>query len=245
MPRPVRKRTIYQKPDCTFFTAEEAGKKTVQLTLDELEALRLMDEVGLDQKECALRMHVGRSTFQNILNEARKKAAGALVHGWNIALYGGQVEVSDHAELGCCRFALRTLERIGGISQREEKTMKLAVTYDPKNGEIFQHFGRTEYFKIYDLADGKVQKAEVHSTQGQGHGALAGVLQQLGIDGVICGGIGGGAQEGLKKAGIAFYGGCSGQADQAVEDFLADKLQYQEDIQCDHHGEHHHGECHH
>ena len=74
MPRPVRKRTIYQKPDCTFFTAEEAGKKTVQLTLDELEALRLMDEVGLDQKECALRMHVGRSTFQNILNEARKKA---------------------------------------------------------------------------------------------------------------------------------------------------------------------------
>lgn len=124
--------------------------------------------------------------------------------------------------------------------------MKLAVTYDPKNGEIFQHFGRTEYFKVYDLADGKVQKAEVCSTQGQGHGALVGVLRQLGAEAVICGGIGGGAQEGLKKAGIAFYGGCSGQADQAVEDFLADKLQYQEDIQCDHHGEHHHhGECHH
>lgn len=121
--------------------------------------------------------------------------------------------------------------------------MKLAVTYNPENGEIFQHFGRTETFKVYDLADGKIQKAEVCSTQG--HGALVGVLQQLGAEAVICGGIGGGAQEGLKKAGIAFYGGCSGQADQAVEDFLADKLQYQEDIRCDHHGEHHEGGCHH
>lgn len=245
MPRPVRKRTIYQKPDCTFFAADGMGKETIQLTLDELEALRLMDEVGLDQNGCALRMHVGRSTFQNILGEARKKVAGALVHGRNIAIYGGQVEVSDDAELGCCQFALRTLDRIGGISQREEKNMKLAVTYDPKNGEIFQHFGRTEYFKVYDLADGKVQKAEVCSTQGQGHGALVGVLQQLGAQAVICGGIGGGAQEGLKKVGIAFYGGCSGQADQAVTDFLADNLHYQEDIQCEHHGEHHEGGCHH
>lgn len=123
--------------------------------------------------------------------------------------------------------------------------MKLAVTYDPKNGEIFQHFGRTEYFKVYDLADGKVQKTEIRSTQGQGHGALVGVLQQLGAEIVICGGIGGGAQESLKAAGIAFYGGCSGQADQAVTDFLADNLHYQEDIQCSHHGEHHEGGCHH
>lgn len=245
MPRPVRKRIIYQKPDCTFFAAEGAETETVQLTLDELEALRLMDEVGLDQTGCAQRMHVGRSTFQNILNGARKKVAGALVHGRNIEIYGGQVEVSDDAELGCCQYALRTLDRVGGISQREEKEMKLAVTYNPENGEIFQHFGRTETFKVYDLADGKIQKAEVCSTQGQGHGALVGVLQQLGAEAVICGGIGGGAQEGLKKAGIAFYGGCSGRADQAVEDFLADKLQYQEDIRCDHHGEHHEGGCHH
>lgn len=80
--------------------------------------------------------------------------------------------------------------------------MKLAVTYNPENGEIFQHFGRTETFKVYDLADGKIQKAEVCSTQGQGHGALVGVLQQLGAEAVICGGIGGGAQEGLKKPAL-------------------------------------------
>ena len=52
--------------------------------------------------------------------------------------------------------------------------MKIAVTYE--NGEIFQHFGHTEAFKIYDIADGKVVSAEVVDTNGSGHGALAGFL---------------------------------------------------------------------
>ena len=94
--------------------------------------------------------------------------------------------------------------------------MKLAVTYDPKNGEIFQHFGRTEYFKVYDLADGKVQKTEICSTQGQGHGALVGVLQQLGAEIVICGGIGGGAQAALAEAGVELCSGAEGDTDAAV-----------------------------
>ena len=121
--------------------------------------------------------------------------------------------------------------------------MKIAVTYD--NGQIFQHFGHSAQFKLYEVSGGMILNTAVVDTNGSGHGALAGFLKQNGVDTLICGGIGGGAQEGLKKAGIAFYGGCSGQADQAVEDFLADKLQYQEDIRCDHHGEHHEGGCHH
>ena len=131
------------------------------------------------------------------------------------------------------------LLQIGG----EIVMMRIAVTYE--NGNVFQHFGHSSQFKIYDVEDGNIVKAEVVDTNGQGHGALVGFLQAQEVNAVIAGGIGGGAQEGLKKAGIAFYGGCSGQADQAVEDFLADKLQYQEDIRCDHHGEHHEGGCHH
>ena len=66
--------------------------------------------------------------------------------------------------------------------------MKIAVTYE--NGEIFQHFGHTETFKIYDIADGKVVNAEVVDTNGSGHGALAGFLVAHGVDTLICGGIG-------------------------------------------------------
>ena len=78
--------------------------------------------------------------------------------------------------------------------------MKIAVTYE--NGEIFQHFGHTEAFKIYDIADGKVVNAEVVDTNGSGHGALAGFLVAHGVDTLICGGIGGGAQNALAQAGI-------------------------------------------
>ena len=115
--------------------------------------------------------------------------------------------------------------------------MRIAVTY--ANGEIFQHFGRTEQFKVYDVADGKVTHSELVGTNGQGHGALAGVLQQLHADVLVCGGIGGGAQAALAAAGIRLYGGVSGPADQAVQDLLAGTLAYDPAVHFDHHGQEH------
>ena len=85
--------------------------------------------------------------------------------------------------------------------------MKIAVTYD--NGEIFQHFGHTEQFKLYDIENGKVTDSEVVGTNGSGHGALAGFLAQHQVQVLICGGIGGGAQNALAQAGIKLFGGCS------------------------------------
>lgn len=224
------------------------------LTLDEFEAVRLCDYVGLEQGEVAKRLEVARSTFQNILNQARKKLAEVLIYGKDLRIEEGSVEFAQNPEWGCCQFILQSIPRTGGLPDfpKEEQDMKLAVTYDVQNGEIFQHFGRTENFKVYEVEDGQVKEAHVEGSNGQGHGALAGVLKNLGVEALICGGIGGGAQQALKAQGIRFYGGCSGQADQAVADFLAGKLAYQEDIQCVHHEQHNHGEggcghygCHH
>lgn len=121
--------------------------------------------------------------------------------------------------------------------------MKIAVTYD--QGEIFQHFGHTEYFKIYEAEDGKVISSAVVSTNGTGHGALALLLKEQGVDTLICGGIGGGARNALAEAGITLYGGASGDADQAVEELLRGELVYDPQARCDHHGhEHEHGEGH-
>ena len=111
--------------------------------------------------------------------------------------------------------------------------MKIAVTYE--NGEIFQHFGHTEAFKIYDIADGKVVSAEVVDTNGSGHGALAGFLVAHGVDTLICGGIGGGAQNALAQAGIRLFGGVSGNADEAENALLAGNLGYNPNVHCDHH----------
>ena len=143
--------------------------------------------------------------------------------------------------------------------------MKIAVTY--ADGMIFQHFGHTQQFKIYEVENGAVVSSKVVDTNGSGHGALAGLLKDLdvnvlvcgGIGGgaqmalagllssmqvnvLICGGIGGGAQMALAEAGIALYGGCSGDADAAVTDLLAGNLRFNPNVRCDHHD--HHGEGH-
>ena len=111
--------------------------------------------------------------------------------------------------------------------------MKLAVTYN--NGEIFQHFGHTEYFKIYEIQDEKIQESQVVSTNGQGHGALAGFLKEQGVTSLICGGIGGGAKNALADADILVYGGVSGNADEAVKALLNGTLQFNPNVTCNHH----------
>lgn len=115
--------------------------------------------------------------------------------------------------------------------------MKIAVTYD--NGNIFQHFGRTESFKVYDVEDNKVVSSEVLLSNGVGHGALAGLLADHKIDVLICGGIGGGAQAALAQAGVELVAGAQGDADQAVEAYLKGEL-VSTGANCDHH----HGEDH-
>lgn len=110
--------------------------------------------------------------------------------------------------------------------------MKIAVTYD--NGTIFQHFGRTEFFKVYEVEDGKIIASEVIGSNGIGHGALAGLLADQSVDVLICGGIGGGAQSALAEAGVELCAGASGDADQAVNAYLKGEL-ISTGANCDHH----------
>lgn len=119
--------------------------------------------------------------------------------------------------------------------------MRIAVTYE--NGEVFQHFGHTEHFKLYDVQDGQITGEQIVDTNGSGHGALAGFLTDLAVDTLLCGGIGGGAKDALAGAGIALYGGITGNADDAVKEFLAGTLSYNPDVSCNHHG--HDGDSHH
>ena len=118
--------------------------------------------------------------------------------------------------------------------------MKIAVTYE--NEEIFQHFGHTAQFKVYDVQGSAIVNSEVIDTNGSGHGALAGLLSDLGVDVLICGGIGGGAQMALAQAGIKLYGGVRGNADDAVSACIAGTLSYDPNAKCDHHD--HHGQEH-
>lgn len=217
------------------------GKASVILTVDEYEAIRLIDKKGLSQKQCGELMQVARTTVQQIHASARKKPADALVDGLPLRIAGGEYRLcngASHAS-GCRQCRKQKLHQIYATSKGKH-VMRIAVTYD--NGEIFQHFGRTGQFKLYDVENGTIVSSEVVDTNGSGHGALAGFLSALHVDALVCGGIGGGAQTALAAAGIRLYGGVSGNADQAAHALAAGTLTHNPDALCNHHGDHHHGD---
>ncbi len=239
MPKTTKCRKIFGLPGQFGFAPVDNidSNGAIQLTFDEFETIRLLDMEGYTQEQCAAKMGVARTTVTSMYENARRKIAQMLVEGKSIIISGGNVEfnISQQENFKC--------NRVKG-----EKEMRLAVTYD--NGEIFQHFGHTEQFKVYDIEDGKIINEEIVDTNGQGHGALAGFLLGGSVNALICGGIGGGAQAALREAGITLYGGCTGKADDAVKAYLAGELNYNPDVTCSHHGEDHkcgdhHDEDHH
>ena len=246
MPRPTKCRKVCHFPQTReFFPVREGADPTpVVLTIDEYEAVRLIDNEGLSQEQCGLSMCIARTTVQKIYDSARAKLAAALVDGRPLRIEGGEIRLCRGDEANCPRptcYKQHYHQSYG--KPKGEHRVRIAVTY--QNGEIFQHFGHTQQFKVYDVADGQILSAQVVDTNGSGHGALAGVLSALQADALICGGIGGGAQAALAAAGVKLYGGVSGSADGAVAALLAGKLAFNPNVQCNHHGEHHHhdGQC--
>lgn len=244
MPRPAKCRRVCHFPEVLEFRPAQvdADRPPVILTVDEYETIRLIDREGLSQEACGERMQVARTTVQKIYDSARKKLAEALVEGAPLRIGGGSFRLCDgNRTTGCERAeCFKRQVRQQYQIQKGDAVMRIAVTYE--NGQIFQHFGRTEQFKVYDVEDGAVKSSQVVGTNGSGHGALAGVLTALEVDALICGGIGGGAQAALAAAGIRLYGGASGGADEAVEALLKGQLAFDPAVHCDHHG--HHGEGH-
>ena len=236
MPRPRKSRMVCHYPVIhTFGPREGQAEAEITLTVEEYETIRLIDHEGLSQEQCAGLMQVARTTVQQIYSDARKKLAAALVDGKNLRIEGGDFRLCDGTNRTCA--AAQCYKQIYR-KPKGEQFMRIAVTYE--NGQVFQHFGHTSQFKVYDVRNGEIVSSEVVDTNGSGHGALAGVLSALNADVLICGGIGGGAQMALAAAGIKLYGGVSGSADAAAEAFVSGKLNFNPNARCDHHGEHHH-----
>ena len=212
----------------SFSPDDAAGPETIRMTVDEYEAVRLLDHERLTQEACADRMNVARTTVTAIYDSARKKIADALVNGKRLLIAGG-----------CCEFAPAEINQ--SIAKKGIHIMRIAVAYE--NGEVFQHFGHSSQFKLYDVEDKRIVGEQIVDTNGSGHGALASFLQAAGADALICGGIGMGAQLALADAGIKLYAGVQGSADAAAKALAAGTLAFDPDARCDHHGHHHGGDC--
>ena len=245
MSRPRKCRRVCDFPQTLMFFPENDKNRgrAVILTVDEYETIRLIDKEGFSQEQCGEFMQVARTTVQQIYAGARKKLADVLVDGLPLRIEGGDYRLcsgGDRAR-GCGNCYKQKFNQ-QYAKPKGEHIMRIAVTYE--NGEIFQHFGHTGQFKIYDAENGKILSSEVVDTNGSGHGALAGILSALHVDALICGGIGGGAQMALTQAGIRLYGGVSGSADEAVNSLLAGTLNFDPAVHCSHHDHQHSDEPH-
>lgn len=230
MARPSKKRRICALPQTQgLIPRKDKDSKDVPIitmTVDEYETIRLIDLRSFTQEECAASMEVARTTVQSIYDNARHKLAQCLCNGWELEIEGGNYFLCEGRDGGCqsphCR-------------KEEPYTMKIAVTYE--NGQVFQHFGRTEQFKIYQISNGEIVEEQIIGTDGNSHGALAEYLRALGVTTLICGGLGEGARTALTQAGIQVYAGVSGDADFAAANLLTGALKQNTDATCQHHGE--------
>ena len=239
MARPQRRRRICTEPEYRHFQPDGiAGQETVNLTCDEFEIIRLVDHMNLTHEQAAKRMDISRSTATEVYESARHKIAEAIVTGKSLTIGGGSYRLCPGD--ACPDACPRTTEPPTSQHLKGENTMRIAVTYE--DGGIFQHFGHTQQFKLYDVENGKVTRAAVVDTNGSGHGALATFLQAFQVDALICGGIGGGAINALSNAGIDLYPGIDGSADMAVMQLIHGVLPKRTDVRCSHHD--HHGEGH-
>ncbi|MGN0355967.1 MAG: NifB/NifX family molybdenum-iron cluster-binding protein [Muricoprocola sp.] len=244
MPRPMKCRKVCHFPKALEFSPVDvsAASEPVILAVDEYETIRLIDKEGMSQEQCAAFMQIARTTVQRIYDTARKKLAICVVDGRPLRIEGGDFKLCNGRDIGCgYNSCYKQQYHEQYKTEKGEHIMRIAVTYE--NGQIFQHFGHTEQFKVYDVQDGKIVDSQIVDTNGSGHGALAGILTALNVDALICGGIGGGAQTALAAANIQLYGGVSGSTDEAVAALIAGQLAYDPDAKCDHH-DHQHGEGH-
>ncbi|MDL2295452.1 DUF134 domain-containing protein [Lachnospiraceae bacterium OttesenSCG-928-E19] len=241
MARPSRCRRICTEPDYESFIPQGITcNEEVILTVDEYEVIRLIDLGKFTHEQCAKQMDISRTTVTEIYEIARGKIADSIVNGKMLLIAGGNYRLCDGSAVRYCQRSCRRADGIVSIQtvpEKGENIMRIAVTFE--EGNVFQHFGHTQQFKLYDIENGQIVKEEVVDTNGQGHGALSGFLKNLGVDMMICGGIGGGAQNALAEAGIKIFGGVTGSADEAVKAYLMGNLDYNPDVQCSHHGHDH------
>ncbi len=230
-----------------FEPQPDEAKAPVRMEVEDFECIRLIDYLGMTQEECAVQMGVARTTVQAIYTRARRRLAGALVEGRPLTITGGNFKVCTQTQAAYRQFCYAPLPHSPAslsadpadssaiLGEKKGRAfMRLAIPYD--GSQIFQHFGKSEQFRLYEITDGAVTGSRLLASNGAGHGALVTLLQQEHVDVLICGGIGAGAQNALKEAGIRLFGGVQGDADQAAADFVAGRLAYDPAVHCEHHG---------
>ena len=208
MPRPKKCRKVCQMPATKEFQpiGDTSCKASVILTVDEYEAIRLIDKQGFSQEECSNYMQVASTTVQSIYNSARKKLADALVDGLSIRIEGGDFQLCDGNEDYCGCGGCRRHRR--GCVQRniqEDGKMRIAIPLDENKQDVCIVLARAPYFLLRE--DGKDTIVENPAAQAHGGAGIhaAQFLVDSGVNVLITVRCGQNAADVFKAAGMKIY----------------------------------------
>lgn len=211
MPRPRKHRNVCSFPKVTeFFPADQElniqSTDAVALTVDEYEAVRLIDYERFSQEDCSTRMGVARATVQSIYASARKKIALALVEGIPLKIDGGDYRLcngrKNFFECGNCR-----KHRNAWNNQDKEINMIVAIPVEKDNESVCASFGRAPRFLFCNLETGETHIEDNPAENAEG-GAGVKATQFIidhGADTLIAVRIGGNADAALKAAHVKVY----------------------------------------
>ena len=113
-----------------------------------------------------------------------------------------------------------------------------AITYDKETNSVFQHFGRTEYFYLFDE---ETEEEKIIDNGGYSHHDLVPYLKSLGVTTLICGGIGSHGVNALESFGLKLIPGATGDVKDVIKAYINGTLVGNPNAMhsCSHSGEHH------
>jgi len=233
MPRPIKERSIREKPVCCRFIPEKIqNTETVILTMDEFDVIRKCDYERLSQENCAQTMNVSRTTVQRIYASARQKIAEALILGKVLEVDGGIVSFNSEDDSSNYK------------NEKGEVSMKIAIGLDGE--KVADHFGHCNDFRVYEIVDNKVINQEDIHDDVHVHQARPQFLKDLGVDVLIMNSMGKGAYNRLIALGIKTINAENKSIEEALNSYLSQELNVElvghECHGCGSHGKgHHHG----
>jgi len=212
-------------------------REEVVVKLEELEAIRLKDLLGLEQEEGAERMGVSRPTFQRILIEGRAKIAAALIEGQTIRIEGGcyclgqeQCRKTEHSQKrrGDCFYGeYSNGKNTEGDDEKPGSKIAICANGDSLSASVDGRFGRCAYFVLWDAEKGSfdaISNSGSELKKAAGTGAAQELLRR-GVGTLICNRIGPKAFTVFQKAGVKIYSAGEGlDTETALKQYKAGEL---------------------
>jgi predicted DNA-binding protein (UPF0251 family)/predicted Fe-Mo cluster-binding NifX family protein len=203
----------------------------VRLTLDEMEALRLLHLEGATQEEAACKLGVSRSTVSRTAARAHRAITEAILLGKALCIEGGPVTVT--------RVHVWSRQQAGAPVPSAPKGENMVIAVPYLEGQVNAHFGSTQAFLVAEAEGGQVTRTTLYEVEGMqhNHSGIAGFLQTQHVEVILAGGMGAPMQQALKQAGFALYCGVSGPVDEVLQAFLHGEIEHSEATCGHHHGE--------